>query len=144
MADAPLFFTVFPEFGTLATVPQVTYWLGEALNQLAVGRLGLQADRAMMLFAAHNIVLGLRDVEDTQFDGQPGDSMGPVTSKGAAGLSVSYDANIVAIAGAGEYNATAYGQRLWKLLETVAMGGVYRAPAPLPVLFGYRGWRGIY
>ena len=143
MADPATFFVVFPEFATLATLPQLTYWLGEATNQLSVVRLGLQFDRAAMLFAAHNITLGLRDAEDSTSGATPGESMGPASSKSAGGLSISYDLNIVAIAGAGEYNATSYGQRLWKLLESVAMGGVYRAPQEMSVLFGYRNRRGV-
>ena len=59
--------------------------------------------------------------------GIPGDSLGPVSSKSVGGVSISYDSGSISIAGAGAWNATSYGQRLYKLLQSAAMGGRYRS-----------------
>jgi|HubBroStandDraft_1064217.scaffolds.fasta_scaffold66269_3 hypothetical protein len=138
MADYSSFVTVFPEFAGSSS-GAVAYWLGVASTTLAPWRLGANYDLAAMLFAAHNIALGMTAVAATANGANPGAPSAPMTSKSAGGLSASYDAGLTAVEGAGAYNATSYGQRLWKMLESAAMGGLYRAPPPRPHVFGYRG-----
>jgi len=142
MANFVLFQTVFPEFAQ-TTEPAVDYWLGVAATTLDPWRLGQNADLACMLFAAHNLTLGALAAAAAAKGQPPGALSSPIASKGAAGLSVAYDTTLTAIEGAGVYNGTSYGQRLWKMLEAAAMGGVYRAPPPRRRVFGFgqtRGW----
>lgn len=140
-ADVETFRALFPELGAAAD-QTVQVWIEQAAV-LDGSRIGpVNYGLAQLLFAAHNVALGLQAAKAAT----PGASFAPVTSKGADGLSVSFDTNLTAIPGAGIYNGTSYGQRLWKLLEAAAMGGMYRAPAPRSHVFGYgRGYgRGIY
>ena len=143
MADPTLFATVFPEFGAVDTTGAVAYWLAQAALQLDARRLGGNFDLASMLFAAHNITLGKQEQAAASRGAIPGDALGPIASKSAGGLSGSYDASSITIEGAGAYNATSYGQRLYKLLQSAAMGGIYRAPPRRPHVFGY-GRGGIF
>lgn len=142
MVDAATFRTVFPELAS-APYAQVAFWLAQApFAQIEpVGglwpyaasyyqsRLGGSYDLAVMLFAAHNIALSMRDAAAAAKGQAPGTANSLVASKAAGGLAVSYDTSSIATDGAGIYNATSYGQRLWKMLEIAAMGGTY-APAP--------------
>jgi hypothetical protein len=141
IADVETFRALFPELGAAAD-QTVLVWI-EQSAVLDATRIGpVNYPLAQLLFAAHNVALGLQAAKA----GTPGASFAPVTSKGADGLSVSFDVNLTAIDGAGVYNATSYGQRLWKLLEAAAMGGMYRAPPARRHVFGYgRGYgRGIF
>ena len=138
MADAALFSTVFPEFNAVTSSDQITYWLGQASLQLNAGMFGANFDLASMLFAAHNITLGITEQRTVNKGGTPGDALGPISSKSVGGVSVAYDAAGIAIDGAGAYNATSYGQRLYKMMQAAACGGVYRAPVRR------LGLRGLY
>ncbi len=152
MADIPTFRIAFPEFSAIsATDAQLTYWFAQApfaQNVVATppgcppgfqgSALGQNLDLAVMLFAAHNITLGAINAAAAA---RPGAAVGvaasgPISGKGAGGLSVTYDTGAVAITGAGIYNATSYGQRLWKMLEIAAMGGTY-APRQRQRGFGF-------
>lgn len=130
MADYNTFIAVFPEFATMAAASPtaVNYWLSQAPLRLAVGRLGANFDLASMLFVAHNIVLSAKETAIATKGAIPGGTLGPISSKSVGGASVSYDVGMAAIAGAGEWNATSYGQRLYTLIKAASMGGIYRAP----------------
>ena len=126
MADSALFLSVFPEFGSVQ--PQaIAYWLSQAPLQLDAARFGKNFDLASMLFAAHNLALGQKEAGVASRGGTPGDALGPVSSKSVGGVSISYDASGIAIPGAGPWNATSYGQRLYKMMQAAACGGVVRA-----------------
>ncbi len=129
MADAALFVTVFPEFAAASTVA-IDYWLSQALLQLNAGMFGANFDLASMLFVAHNIALGQQEAQAAAKGGIPGDALGPISSKSVGGVSVSYDASGIAIPGAGAWNATSYGQRLYKMMQAASCGGVVRAIRP--------------
>lgn len=135
MPNVPTFRIVFPEFAETASDDQVAYWFTQATFNPA--RLGTSFDLAVMLFAAHNIVLGMQTAAAASKGGTPGATVAPLTSKAAGGLSASYDVNVATTEGAGIYNATSYGQRLWKLIEQAAMGGLYAAPPPRRTVFGF-------
>lgn len=139
MADVATFEAVFPEFVNMAGTTQggMTFWLAQAQNQLALGVLGANADLAVYLYMAHNLVLGAQEAKVAASGALPGDTLGPIASKSAGGLSVSYDTAMIAMEGAGPYNATSYGQRLWKLLQAASLGGVYRSIPTRPHV--YRG-----
>lgn len=141
MADAATFLEIFPEFAATST-NVATFWIEQARAQLALGRLGANADLAVYLFVGHNLVLNQQDLDDAKNGALPGDTLGPIASKSAGGLSVTYDSGSIAMEGAGPYNATSYGQRLWKLLQAAAMGGVYAAIPNRPHVYGpLRGGR---
>ncbi len=143
MTDYALFTAAFPEFASTSE-PPVDYWLGQAVTTLSPWRLGQNYDLACMLFAAHNLTLGAIAAAAAAKGASPGSPPALITSKGAGGLSVGYDPGLTAIDGAGIYNGTVYGQRLWKLLEGAAMGGLYRAPPPRRHVFGYGNSRRLY
>lgn len=160
MADLATFRIVFPEFATSATDEVITYWMGQApfvvdppqpdyVGPVWFGynmgdRLGKSLDLAVYLFAAHNIVLGLLNAAAAAKGVVVGAVIAPLSSKGAGGLSAGYDTNIARLEGAGIYNGTSYGQRLWKMLEIAAMGGLYRAPLPRRTVWGPGNARGLY
>lgn len=129
MADASLFLTVFPEWAS-ASDTAISYWLSQAPLQLSAGLFGANFDLASMLFVAHNLALGDMEAKVAAKGGTPGDALGPITSKSVGGISISYDAAGIAIQGAGAWNATSYGQRLYKMMQAAACGGVVRAVYP--------------
>jgi len=143
MADYALFIAAFPEFASTSE-PPVDYWLGQAVTTLSPWRLGQNYGLACMLFAAHNLTLGAIAAAAQARGASPGSPPAPITGKGAGGLSVSYDPGLTATDDAGIYNATSYGQRLWKLLQSAAMGGLYVAPPPRRHVFGYGNSRRLY
>lgn len=142
MPDVATFRALFPEFVTSTDDATVTAWFGQATFN--TWRLGTNYDMAVYLFTAHSITLGLQAAAAAA-KGIPGAPSAPITSKAAGGLSVSYDPALTASEGAGIYNATVYGQRLWKLLEQSGLGGFYTAPPPRQHIFGLgrrlQAWR---
>ena len=137
MADVITFLSVFPEFKRLATETPAAaqFWITQAGGQLALGRLGANADLAVYLYTAHNLVLNAQDVADTENGALPGDTLGPTASKSVDGLSISYDSGSISMAGAGAYNATSYGQRLWKMLQAASLGGFYASTPNRPYVY---------
>ncbi len=133
------FITAFPEFSNTTTFPQATveFWIGQAYLQLNPAVLGTSMDLAVMLFTAHNVVLAAQSARASTGGGIGGASGGVVSSKSVADVSVSYDTTLTAIDGAGIWNATSYGQRLFMMLKAFA-GPVYRAVAPRYFGPGYR------
>lgn len=124
------FVAVFTEFSDTTAYPQATvnFWLGQAPFQLNANRLRNSYDLAVMLFTAHNLVLGKRDTRAAAAGGTPGAISGPQTSKAVDKVSASYDTGAVTYPGAGEWNATSYGMRLYRLLRAVGAGPVYILP----------------
>jgi hypothetical protein len=137
MANTATFVTVFPEFVNSAA--SADFWLTQAQNQLALSALGANADLACYLFVAHNLVLNAQDARDAQGGALPGDTLGPISSKSAGGLSVSYDEGSITTAGAGDWNATSYGQRLAAMLARASVGlMVYSSTPQRPHVYGVR------
>jgi len=130
----------FPEFGNETVYPQtqIDFWLQQATKLYSETRLGASHTLAVLLFVAHNIVLSAR-AANAGVGGAAGLSLAPVTSKSVGGVSKSMDVSLTAYAGAGPYNATPYGQRLYGLLRSMATGPRYSVhPAVLAVRFGRR------
>jgi hypothetical protein len=143
MADLATFTSIFPEFNSWVSTNGggATFWLTQAQASLALGALGSNADLAVYLFMAHNIVLGQQDLQDQQAGDLPGGTLGPISSKSVGPVSVSYDTSGLADPKARAYNATSYGQRLWALLTAAAMGGVYAAKPNRPHVYNViRTW----
>lgn len=146
MITADSFIEIFPEFSNNAVyrISQINFWITQAYAQLNTTRFGAQLDLAAMLFVAHNIVLSARAARSTatgnpgQAPGIPGESTGAVNSKGAGGVHIGYDTGAVQTPGAGPWNATSYGQRLYKMM--VATGGfAYVTPSYGPGSGGMGG-----
>ena len=128
----------FPAF---ATQPpgQITFWLGQGYSQLNEWRFGEQLDYAIQLFAAHNLVLAMRDARNSAIGGAIGAAAGMINSKTVGGVTAAYDTASTAIEGAGIYNATSYGQTLYKLMQGVSLGVGYVPGRARP--FGLPGFR---
>ncbi|WP_199085950.1 DUF4054 domain-containing protein [Bosea sp. ASV33] len=124
------FVAVFTEFADITAFPQTTveFWLSQAPFQLNANRLRNSYDLAVMLFTAHNLVLGKRDARSASAGGTPGQVSGPQASKSVDKVSVSYDTGAATYPGAGEWNATSYGLRLYRLLRAAGAGPIYVLP----------------
>jgi hypothetical protein len=122
-----LFLGLFPEFSNIALypVPMVEAWIVPAVEQMNSSRFGSQYNLAVALFIAHNVVLEARELKASQ-NGKTvvGEAYGPVASKSIDKLSVSYGTT-ASIDGAGAYNLTSYGQRLYKLIQSFSSGPFY-------------------
>ena len=118
------FIAAFPEFATYSPAT-INEWIGFAGSELSLVALGSTADLATMLYVAHNLVLGARDAATVASGGIPGDIYGPVSSKSVGGVSVSYDDASTADPKGRSWNATTYGQRLFRLLKAARLGGLY-------------------
>ena len=129
MADYTLFVSVFPEFAS-ASSASAAYWLSQAPLQLNATMFGANFDLASMLFVAHNLTLGKQNANAVARGGVPGTTSGALASKSVGGVSASYDVGGVSIPGAGEWNATSYGRRLYKMMQAAACGGIVRAVHP--------------
>ena len=118
---------------------QIEFWIPQAYNQLNAIRLGLSLDLAAMLFVAHNVALSARAAKTSGSGGLVGDTASPISSKSIGGVSYSYDTSDASIAGAGEWNATSYGQRLYKMFKAFGTGPAYIPGGRRRVFGGYAG-----
>lgn len=129
MVDYATFVSVFPEFASTAIYPeaQVAFWLGQAPNQISEARFGASFDLGCMLFAAHNLALSARDVKAAGAGGISGGASGITSSKTVDKVTVSYDTGSATITGAGAWNLTTYGTRLYKMIQAANTGPHYIA-----------------
>lgn len=120
----------FVEFASDTAYPDdaVRFWLTVAYEDLNAERIGNKLDLAAELFTAHMLVLGRRNALQADFGKVPGAAVGVVTSRSVDKASVSYDSSMVSEKGAGFWNTTDYGLRLWWIFRTRCLGPVYRAP----------------
>ena len=121
------FRAVFPEFGDATKYPDpaVTFWLDQAGVTLPQVIPAQQVDLITMLYIAHNLTLGALSASGGGGSG----SFAPVSSKSVGSVSKSMDTSAVTSAGAGIWNGTSYGQRLFALLRGFVSGGFYRPSA---------------
>lgn len=121
------FIAAFPEFTNSTTYPesQIDFWIPQAYMQLNARRFGAALDLAASLFVAHNVVLSARQVKSAAggaIVGQPG---APMNNKAVGPVSAGYDTGVASIEGAGVYNTTSYGQRLYKMMQQYCSGPLY-------------------
>ena len=130
IVDQPSFVAAFPEFAntTLYPVAQFAFWEAEAERELPAIRLGSSLPVAIMLFVAHNVSLSAQAARTAASGGIAGGVDGPVSSKSVGSVSKSYDLGSSASTGAGEFNLTGYGRRLYRLLKAAGAGPVYFPP----------------
>jgi hypothetical protein len=133
------FIAAFPEFNTPSyPIAQINFWIPQAYNQLNACRFGVTLDLAAMLFVAHNLVLSARDAAITANGGIPGQSSGPLNSKGVDKVHAGYDTTANQSPGAGMWNATSYGQRLYRMM--ISNGGFVYFPGGRPIDNWNRRW----
>ncbi len=142
VVDQLTFVSVFPEFGdaTVYTPTAFLFWEAEAERTLNATRFGASLPLAVMLFIAHNLALSAQTAKSVASGGIPGSSLAAISSKSVGSVSVSYDTADSSIDGAGEWNSTGYGQRLYRMLKSFNTGPFYAAhprPLPRPGRFGY-------
>jgi hypothetical protein len=123
-------FTVFGDtqkYTDMMISPWLT--LAETLFDVNIWR-GLRP-YAIALFAAHNLILAKRDELADAAGGLPGQSGSGITaSKSVGGASISYDTSSGLEQGAGYYNLTTYGTRLYRLIRLAGMGGTQLGGCP--------------
>lgn len=122
----------FPHFTEdIAPDARVRFFLALAEKQLPPERWGDLLDDGIALLTAHNLSLEAEIVKDKTGAGAIAAAAGPVTSEsktvGSMSKSVSRSGAAgqgTSLAGAGNYNATIYGQQFWQLAQIVGAGGI--------------------
>lgn len=140
----------FPEFANTAAYPvsAFTYYANLGGMFLSTDRFGPGAktpvsppatlfDAALELFVAHHLVLEKQAADVAANNAAPGVSQGPVSSKGAGPVSISYDTGAALDPNAGHWNLTVYGTRLWELFQKFGAGPVQILGAGPPVNPGW-------
>lgn len=125
------FTAIFPEFSNVTqySLPKITFWIGVAANFVDVNRWGSLANQGTALLTAHYLVLDndAQSKAEIQFNdsfAQLGGIDGLETAKAVDGVSVSMDASLVTITGAGMYNRTSYGVQYWQMAQMMGAGGM--------------------
>ena len=139
----------YTEFGSISLYPNpaIQYWInvaGMLLTNTSRWGLGSPApvapaatilDVATELFVAHNLALEKQADDAARRGGTPGTSVGGVvSSKSVGGVSVSYDTSSGIDEGAGHWNLTTYGTRLYRLFQLFGSG-------PVQVGIGWDPWQ---
>lgn len=146
IVDQATFISIFPEFGdeTVFTPTAYAFWEAEAERELPLSRFGSSLPLAIMLWVAHQLALSARSAQAYASGAAPGGSVSAVASKSVDGVSVSFDTSDSSLEGAGEWNATSYGQRFYRLLKSFGTGPLYvpQVSSPPRIMplgpFGYR------
>ena|SRR5208337_3588694 len=81
-------------------------------------------DVAVELFTAHNLVLEQPAIAAAENNGVPGVTTGPISSKHAGPVSVSYAVNLGVDPEDGQYNLTIYGTRFINLYKLAGAPGI--------------------
>lgn len=97
---------------------------GSAPGQLNPDRWGDNIDLGTELFVAHWITIFARNKRAVDAGGLPGAYTGPVSSKSAADVSVSYDTSMVKLENMGMFGLTEYGALFFQMAEYAGAGGI--------------------
>lgn len=137
MISVATFRADYGEFASVSLYPAsaVQYWINVAGMLLRSQRWGAGSaapvapaaamlDVASELFVAHNLALEKQAGDAARRGGTPGTTIGPITSKSVGGVSASYDAASAQEEGAGHWNSTTYGTRLYRLMALFGAGPV--------------------
>ncbi len=76
-------------------------------------------DVGVELFIAHNLALEVQATDAAALNAVPGTVAGPIVSRSAGGVSISYDSSSGVERDAGHWNMTTYGRRLANLMNIV-------------------------
>lgn len=125
--DLSAFRLAFPEFADeqIYPDPMLDYWASIANVMLPTQRWGMLLTQGTYLFVAHHATLSAKDVHIADEGQIPGQAGGTISSKGIAGISISYDTSGVSFENAGNYNSTRYGRDFWQLAMIIGTGGSY-------------------
>lgn len=117
---------MFPEFASPAQYPDTLLqtWLGVSVKFVNADRWGDSTDLGVMLAACHRVALAKRAQKGGAGGAAPGANTGLLVSKSADGISASYDASAVTLAGAGHWNLTTYGLQYKELANLMGAGPV--------------------
>lgn len=124
--DKDQFRVDLPEFADKARYPDavVTFWIGYAVKLTDAGRWQELTDLGVELFAAHQLVLERRAMDEAAKGKVPGMSPGIVNSKSVDKVSVGYDTAGGAEPDAGHWNLTIYGTRYINLAREIGAGPI--------------------
>ncbi|WP_298032543.1 DUF4054 domain-containing protein [uncultured Desulfovibrio sp.] len=122
----------FPQFiPELVPDARIRFHLVVAGKLLPAARWGELLDEGVGLYVAHQLTLELEARKSTDGTGGINAAAGPVTGETKTVGSVSHSitrggatAQGGALANAGQYNATVYGQQFWQLVQIVGAGGM--------------------
>lgn len=134
----------FPEFGNATRYPPgaMQFWLNFAYAMLNARRWGDQLNIAAELYAAHNIVLERRALDEAQLGATPGQTTGPINSKSVDKVSVAYSVSDATEMDAGHWNLTIYGTRFYHMMRLFGMGPLYVGGQGCEGFFGGWPWAG--
>lgn len=115
----------YPEF-TAEAFPdaQVQYQIGLASRLTGKRGFGSLWSDAILALAAHSLALAWGRSQQAGVGGVGGVPSGAVTSKSVGGASISYDASVGNIDGAGLYAATSYGRQYYAWARRFGAGGI--------------------
>lgn len=138
-----LFVTNFPAFADTENYPTpvVQFYIEIAYRLLNVYRWGSLYNFGIQLFVAHNLYLERLAQAQADTNAPAGGATGPVASKGAGPLSISWDTSSAAEENAGHYNDSTYGQRFIRLARLLGAGGLQLGVGAAPPLSG-PAWSG--
>lgn len=130
--DIAAFRAAFPQFtDTLVPDARVRFHLTVAGKLLPAARWGDLLTEGTGLYVAHMLTLELAARKSADGTGGAEAAAGPVTAEtktvGSMSRSVTRAgaaAQGTALANAGQYNATIYGQQFWQLVQAVGAGGM--------------------
>ena len=133
----------FPEFTCPDTYPeaQVNFWINVAVQFVDGSRWGNSTDLGVSLYTAHQIALEAKAMAESKVGGIPGQTTGPISSKGVDKVSVGYDTGSATEDKAGHWNLTIYGTRFYRLVKLFGAGPVQVSWAAYDPLNG-PGWSG--
>jgi Protein of unknown function (DUF4054) len=147
------FTTDFAEFSNAAAYPQSSFnfYLNFASLMLTprwgqpapAGQPNTLYDIGTELFVAHNLALEAMNQKAAAAGGVPGLSTGPVSSKGAGAVSVSYDTTAGIVADAGHWNLTTYGIRFISMLLLLGAAPIQIGPHGDPNPLNGPAWPGL-
>jgi len=135
---------VFPEFASTAfyPTPVVEFWHEFATGMLPECRWGKQWQMAVALYVAHNLVLERRAVMEAKNGGVPGQSVGILSSKSVDKVSAGYDTSTGTQQGAGYWNLSTYGTRLYRLILLFGAGPIQVSGPNLAPPYSGLAWPG--
>jgi len=136
----------FPEFVNDVAYPAYMIEPLLTLNKQLVNQARFGDLTAYMIYlrTAHMLVIQKQSMNAAARGGVPGMSVGPMSSKGAEGMSASYEVGAVMEDGAGWWNGTVYG-RMWWSYKNLFGAGPMQVGGPGPaVLTAWPGPGGFF
>lgn len=144
-ATPDAFRAAFPEFADKTMFPDesVTFWLAAA-SILLTNRWRNALGLATILFVCHNLALEAFNQQTANNGGIPGIGLGVVQSQAAKSVSISYDSGLAGEAGAGHWNLTNFGTRLYRLMMAFGAGPVQIGTGSFQGgFFNFSSWGGL-